>query len=148
MAGNAWRRGYWKALWSTMKWLKKYIYKWRLLFLQVTLKPLRRYRNNWFSYSNKLFPSTAFKKLPTTFEILKTHKSDSKLVCTLSKIGQIVLHSIEDLGKMFKTDGWAANRAAESKEASLQFKASGRSKKTGDLSDFDCGDQAAGLRIL
>lgn len=46
------------------------------------------------------------------------------------------------------TDSWSANCAAQSKEASLRFKASGRSKKTGDLSDFDCGDQAAGLRIL
>lgn len=37
--------------------------------------------------------------------------------------------------------------AFKPEEASLQFKTSGRSRKTGDLSDFDRGDQAAGPRI-
>lgn len=37
--------------------------------------------------------------------------------------------------------------AFKPEEASLQFKTSGRSRKTGDLSDFDRRDQAAGPRI-
>lgn len=58
------------------------------------------------------------------------------------------LHKMEGFEKPFKTDSRLANRVAESKEASLQLEARGRLRKTGDLSDFSRGHQAAGRRIL
>lgn len=66
------------------------------------------------------------------------------------------MHSPENLGTTFRCSSREiADQpivrqqlgAFKPEEASLQFKTSGRSRKTGDLSDFDRRDQAAGPRI-